>query len=180
MSKKKFTDGLESLFGSPSMGDLHEDSPLLVETRKEARKSKKNTKSKDKEQKKAEKVKAKKRSGKSFTSDLDSLFDTVITKVTREDVGKKDNPSRSKASKSRKLARKPLSGLDALFRETSDGKHVEIELPPAGRKRLTITIEKTSLSKLKSIAKAEKLYLKDIIGHLVNEYISKHEKKTKN
>ena len=43
-----------------------------------------------------------------------------------------------------------------------------------GKKRLTVTVDKTKLEKLKSIARLENAYMKDILVRLIDEYIQEY------
>jgi len=158
VSKKRFTDGLESLFGFSEGGNLPEESPLLVET----------------EVKVVAKPKAKKKRGrgsKNFTSDLDSLFEDTLQDAiedTKSDYQQKD----SKPDKKRKQ-RRPVSGLDALIRRTLESGEAEVSYDK--RKRVTFVFEKSKVEKLKRIAKSQKVYLKDILGDIVKDYLRQYE-----
>ena len=70
--------------------------------------------------------------------------------------------------------RKKFSGLDALIRSTIEPKPVE---PPVEKntKRVTLVFDKEKLSKLKSIARAKRTYIKDIIDDMVSEFIVQYE-----
>ncbi len=156
MSKKKFTDGLESLFGKTSEDPFQEDSPLLVTTGGEV------------EKKPARRPARKRSTGKSFTSDLDSLFEQVVREKVKEEVSPDE-----RHSKTRKKRPKPVSGLDALIRRTSNFEPEAFE--SAIKKRVTFVFDKQKLIKLKKIAKTEKAYLQDIIGSVVSDYIEAYE-----
>ncbi len=167
MSKKKFKDGLESLFGLPLEENFEQESPLLVN-----HEEKRNVKSISKRRKK----KAAKRSiGKNFTSDLDSLFEDALTEVLEEKVQRKSVAPVKKAKTQRKKLPRRLTGLDALIRRTVESSDMDFDNTPT-KKRVTFIFDKEKLQKLKSIAKVEKAYLKDIIGDVVSEYIEKYEK----
>lgn len=180
MSKKKFTDGLEGLFGFSEGGDLQESSPLLVDTRdeeKEAPVKKRKKKSNPN----------KKKSGKSFTMDLDALFSAAASKAIeeREEKRKKnkgeqpapqENDVPPKPASLRHRRRKPVTGIDALIRQTIVGSRIDYNAKDA-QKRVTFIYDKDKLARLKAIAKLEKSYLKDIIGKVVSEFIDKYEKK---
>ena len=157
MSKKRFTDGLESLFGVSEGGNLPEESPLLAET--EVRVV---TKPKAK--------KARKRGSKNFTSDLDSLFEDTLENAIEET--KTEYQQSNKPDKKRKQLR-PVSGLDALIRRTLESGEAEVSYDK--RKRVTFVFEKSKVEKLKRIAKAQKVYLKDILGDIVKDYLKQYE-----
>ena len=160
MSKKKFTVGLESLFGTVTEEAFQEESPLL-----------------DKQEKEVKKVtssgSSKKRSSKDFTSDLDTLFEEALAE-TSEEKEEKANSKVQAPPKPRKRRLRRLSGLDALIRHTEDMDVVEVNVPT--KKRVTFVFDKEKLAKLKQIAKSEKAYLKDIIGDVVSNFIEKYEK----
>ena len=73
MSKKKFTDGLESLFGEKTEATetFQEENPLLA---KKKRNKKAGT--------------GRSLTGKNFTADLDSLFEVALTETIAEKVSK--------------------------------------------------------------------------------------------
>lgn len=159
MSKKRFTDGLESLFGFSEGGELPEESPLLEETEVKV--------------KVVSKSKKKGRSSKNFTSDLDSLFaDSLQETIEETRTDYRENGS-VKVDKKRKQ-RRPVSGLDALIRRTVEGGESEVSYDK--RKRVTFVFEKAKVEKLKKIAKSQKMYLKDILGDIVKDYLKKYEK----
>ncbi len=162
MSKKKFTSGLDSLFGGLENEAFQEESPLLDQDAKEevatapARRAIKNRRS----------------STKNFTSDLETLFEQALTDTIEE---KRENEQRKTATRkviSRRRMR-PLSGLDALIRRTDDLDRVEVNVP--SKKRVTFVFDKAKLARLKKIAKEEKAYLKDIIGDVVSKFIENYE-----
>ena len=157
MSKKKFKDGLESLFGGPAIAEpsLPENSPLLEQTEK---------KSKNKP-KKTLKVNGKRsRTGKNFTSDLDTLFESVLEDNLRES-------KEVQSTNERKSKRPPVVGLDALIQRTTDHDYDYTTT----KKRVTFIFEKKKLDKLKRIAKLQNAYLKDIIGKIVGTHIDKYD-----
>ena len=158
MSKKKFTIGLESLFGTATEEAFQEDSPLLDKKKKEAKKTEQSIK---------------KRSSKDFTSDLDTLFEQALAE-TIEDKQEKAKSEIQAPPKPIKRRLRRLSGLDALIRHTENMEVVEVNVPT--KKRVTFVFDKQKLAKLKEIAKSENSYLKDIIGDVVSKFIEKYDK----
>jgi hypothetical protein len=158
VSKKKFTVGLESLFGTAIEEAFQEESPLLDKTKKEV--------------KKATPV-IKKRSSKNFTSDLDTLFEEALADTIEESQEKAKSHIQAPPKMRQKRLRR-LSGLDALIRHTEDMEVVEVNVPT--KKRVTFVVDKEKLAKLKDIAKEEKAYLKDIMNRVVSNFIEKYEK----
>jgi hypothetical protein len=160
VSKKKFTIGLESLFGMATEEAFQEESPLLDKTKKEVKKV-------------ASSIK--KRSSKNFTSDLDTLFKQALSDTIEESEEKAKSSKQAQAPPQRRQRRlRRLSGLDALIRHTEDMEVVEVNVPT--KKRVTFVVEKEKLAKLKDIAKEENAYLKDIINRVVSNFIDKYEK----
>ncbi|MEY3052065.1 MAG: hypothetical protein RLY31_1850 [Bacteroidota bacterium] len=74
--------------------------------------------------------------------------------------------------------RRPGGGLDVLIRRTVEMGAVEEDA--SGTKRLTVSFDKEKLNKLKIIARLEKAYLKDILGEIIDEYISRYEEQQRN
>lgn len=165
MSKKKFTDGLDSLFGL-STDNLTEDSPLLVNTAEKPQ-----PKPKVRKRRNA----LSKPTGKSFTSDLDSLFKSAISESVAEQKKEQNEIQTLRQERARRLVRrkKRVTGLDSLLRQTIDASSVNIETKT--KKRVTFVVDKMKLTQLKAIARTEKSYLKDIIGEIVSEFLDKYK-----
>jgi hypothetical protein len=111
-------------------------------------------------------------SSKSFSSNLDSILNDALD----ESLSKLDNePSTSFSgkSKSQRALPRPSSGLDSLIRQTIDVSELTRD-ENSGKKRLTVAVDKGKLEKLKTIAKLENSYLKDIMVALIDEYISEY------
>ena len=66
------------------------------------------------------------------------------------------------------------SGLDALIRQTIDIQALEKE-EQSGIKRLTVAVDRSKLEKLKTIARMENAYLKDLLVGLIDEYIEEYK-----
>ncbi len=157
--KKKFKAGLESLFGVETEKDtLPEESPLLIETETLVKK------------KKGKKIKRGKRSGKNFTSDLDSLFTDTVKETIKEQAQSLVKDEEKTSTKRRR--KRPLSGLDALIQRTYEGP-VEDE---NFKKRVTFILEKKKVEKLKKIAKSERKYLKDLLNKVLTKFMDEYEK----
>ncbi len=169
MSKKKFTDGLESLFTTDHNKESGEGTAFL-EGAVAAE-----------EQDKGRSGSRRSSSRKNFTTDLDSLLEEAMQETFDEQMQSKEASSGSAGSGSKAQVfhqqthrRRPMGGLDMLIRRTVERGSVE-EDKTTGTKRLTVTFDKTKLRKLKKIARIEKAYLKDILGEIVAEYIKKYE-----
>lgn len=140
-----------------------------------------------------------KKTSKNFTSDLESLFRDALTDSYEEAVlpetqaveevqaiEEKPSPQPEKIiSRERKASPedKPTrvrrrvstpggSGLDLLLRQTSDEAILEYESPT---KRVSFVFDKEKLKKLKRIAKQRQLFLKDVVGEVVGQFINEYE-----
>lgn len=160
MSKKKFTDGLESLFNTDAKGDVSGKGTAFLRGAAV----------------KKEEKKVVRRSKKNFTTDLDSLLEEALQESFEEQMSQKDKAQNSNKSHYQKQTRRPMTGLDVLIRRTVEAGAIE-ESRKTGVKRLTVTFDKNKIAKLKRIARMEKAYLKDILGDLVAEYIKDYENK---
>lgn len=124
-------------------------------------------------------VHARRTTSKNFTSDLDSLFQEAFTEAVEEKVGKlrrmagMDDPFEEDKPRTNK---QPLTGLDALIRSTIDTSLASLE--HAAIKRLTIMVESQKIDKLKSIAKIERAFVKDIVSNVLTDFINDYEKRT--
>jgi hypothetical protein len=156
MSKKKFIDGLESVFTvleeeTVEHYDANSAEQPVTSPIQEAVKPK--------------------RGGKSFTADIGSAMQDNF--VTTEDAflsTTDDTLSLSEVSK--KTMRKPLTGLDALLRRTIESSDLDNET----KRRVVLILESGKLEKLKYIAKEESIFLKDIIERSVNFFIEDYER----
>lgn len=176
MSKKTLKDGLESLFGMTPV-TVEEETAFMGDSVLPRKKKEKNA-----PQRPASTVRKRSGSSKSFTADLESLFQTVVKESVEEEKKKAerqkkrslDNPQ----AKTNNLGknRRPMSGLDALIKQSAGANKEELKrnAVPKEKKRVTFVFDKKKLQKLKTIAKMEKAYLKDIIGDLISEYLDEY------
>lgn len=148
MSKKTFSEGLDDLFNNAHEGEA------AVAQRPERRSGHKN-----------------------FMSDLDSLLQEALEEsLERYDANQPDTTTPSGKTKATSAAtsfRAPMSGLDALIRQTIDVQEIATD-ETSGKKRLTVTVDRTKLEKLKAIARLENSYMKDLLVHLIDEYIEEY------
>ena len=164
MSSKKFKSGLESLFDNAER-EFEQDNFAIAEKQQAeavapppaARPT-------------AKKRKGKARLGKSFTSDLDSLFDMAVEERQQQRQAAPAAPAPKTVGKLRE--RKTLSGLDALIRQTTEVG--EDGYVAKKTKRVTFAYNRKKLDKLKRIARHRRLYLKDIMAEIVNDYLEQH------
>ncbi len=169
MSKKKFTDGLESLLSPGSNEDSGKGTSFLRNPFAPAGKQ-------------GEPAVARKASSlrKTFTTDLDSLLEEALHDAFPEPKSANAEAGSYADSKAQSFhqqvhRRRPMSGLDYLIRRTVEA-GAAVEIDEKGRtRRLTVTFDREKLDKLKEIARTEKAYIKDILGEIVAEYIKKYD-----
>ena len=152
MSKKKFSEGLDDLFNDQPVEESawghSSDMP----------------------------VRERKASSKNFMDDLDDLFSQAFQEggFDQLDAELPSASTPSSKSKSSTAQRSPLTGLDALIRQTIDVQEINSD-EASGKKRLTVAIDKAKLLQLKTIARIENAYLKDIMVQLIDEYLQKYQ-----
>lgn len=168
MSKKKFSVGFDTIFNAPVESTATVDTKNLLGASLGS-----NTMGMEIPEKKVLK-----RPGiKNFTNDLDSLFKDAFTEAVEEKIDKMRRQGGTGTSDNNMdIPRKPLSGLDALIRSTVDASLAELQ--QATIKRLTIVVENQKVEKLKSIARMERSFMKDIISSVLNEFIENYEQRT--
>lgn len=150
MSKKKFSEGLDDLFK-----DLPADEAAWGASAETP-------------------VRERKASHKNFMHDLDVLLQEAMDE-TLEKL-ENDPPAAStpnSKSKSTATYRAPMSGLDTLIRQTINMSDLATD-EVTGKKRLTVAVDKSKLDQLKTIARLENAYLKDILVHLIDDYIREY------
>lgn len=165
LSKKKFTAGLESLFGDFSEDTLEEQQEVAgQEEKKHSRRRPAAS-----EERSA--------SGKDFTSDLQSFLEESFEESLERQLKVSDQkPGRRGAG-----ARRPRpTGLDALIQRTVEESALRTDSPHAGfGKRITLLLDQEKLEKLKEIARQERTFLRNIIDEIVSEYIDAYEQRSK-
>lgn len=167
MAKKSFTAGLESLFVNLAEEKEQVDNPLLRRHRKRPERL-------------ARKAPAERKMAhaggtedESFKDALEAFFrDELADKVVQR--AEEDAAEQPKRSQDR--PRRPKGGIDSLIQGTIVKDQLEL-----GRKdsseRVTFVFDKDHVSKLKSIARLEKTYLKNIVTELILDFISTYESK---
>lgn len=155
MSKKKFTEGMESLFN---------DEPLEREEQQSVSRVRKTATSVEEEKRSS--------SGKNFTDDLQSFLQTAFEESYERQTEKRKKEDYSADIKKRRS--KPMSGLDALIRATVEPSS-RVDAKSKAVRRMTVAFDEDKLTKLKRIARLEKAYLRDIIDRIVAEYIEEYE-----
>lgn len=161
MSKKKFIEGIEDLFNDTKDNILSEESVLLSNS----------------VEKKRSQQASRAAHGKDFSSDLE-----IFLKEAFEDSFDTHFQSESKQPVAdlqiKKRNRKPFSGLDALIRSTLEP--LAIEMEQSAVRRVTLLFDERKLDKLKTIARLERTYLKNIVDAIVEDYILSYEQKRGN
>lgn len=150
MSKKKFSNGLDSIFETSKVQEVTENEAVA-------------TTGSDTEV--VEKPTVSKKSSKKFTSDLSSLFEDSFNDP------KSYVENTNTHSNFRKVPIRTLSGLDVLIRETVEQSSIEFN-DVLTKKRITFTIDNEKLESLKQLAKKKNVFLKDIISEIVTNYLT--------
>lgn len=165
MSKKRFTDGLESLLSTPEDAGLQGNTLLSAESNPAKGKSSTAAEPNPESSKKAQ--------GKRFTDDLQAFLMEAFEESFERQM--QQIPAEAEI---KKRSTKPMEGLDALIRSTVEPSRVQFDQHAATR-RLTLQFDERKLEKLKTIARMEKTLLRDIIDSIVEDYISRWEKEKK-
>jgi hypothetical protein len=159
MSKKKFTDGINDIFAGPEAEETtmtFADEP--TGNSQSARRQ---------------------NSHKTFITNLDSLLAEINDDSYSAESGAEvvNRPGKSKSSNSGNIGtgyRAPVTGLDALIRQTLVG--VEGEDEETTKRRISVIVDKMKLDRLKAIARMEGAFMKDIISDLIETYVHKYAK----
>jgi hypothetical protein len=154
MSKKKFSSGLDELFA-----DLHDSSAGGAVSEMTVR----------------HRSDRKLPSVKSFAGDLDALLQDAMEESLNR-LEEKENAGEGGAKTKSKKTGNPqhhFAGLDALIRQTIDVQEFTHE-ETTGVRRLTVAVDRTKLDKLKTIARLENAFLKDLLTGLIDEYIQEY------
>jgi hypothetical protein len=152
MSKKKFTDGINDLFVDDHDNKVSAFSTVTTTVAQQPRKT----------------------SSKRFVTTLDSLLtefaeDPFFSEPRERSFGQS---GKSKSAQSEGY-RAPVTGLDALIRQTL------IQVDPGEqedetKRRVSVVIDRQKLDRLKTIARMEGSFMKDIISSLIEEYVRKY------
>lgn len=147
-----FEDNYEDTFkdDSPLLGAKIEKKPSLLSKQKSELGAIKKTP-------KTRKNKARKSLRKSFSTNLDILFEGP--------KAVEDNAEKPKDAR--------LAGIDLLIKGTLEGSQRIVQQVAPEKKRVTFILDKEKLAKIKQLAKAEKAYIKDIFDRVVSEYLEK-------
>lgn len=160
MGKKRFSEGLDDLFSDSkaSVGGLFSHDAVLSAPASERKTGHKN-----------------------FMSDLDALLQEALEEsLEKHQTNRSDNEAPSNKSKSaaREAGSSLPNGLDALIRQTIDIQDI-VSDENTGKRRLTVAVDKNKVEKLKTIARLENAYMKDLLVTLIDEYIAEYAKQKK-
>lgn len=161
MSKKNFTDGLESLFLEHTE-DVLQRNPLLGYDARSGSGQEKEISSSNALRNELDSF-LKENFAHGFTLDEEpesSEFDTTKPAVTKP---LSLNPE--------KAYNKPLSGLDLLIRSTGEISYEDE--PRLNLRRFSFFIEKSLLNQMKAVARQRGMYLKDLIIEVFTQYVEK-------
>lgn len=156
MAKKKFSSGLEDLFSDQNTitsGVFDSDTAASVQ------------------------VVERKSAHKNFASDLEHLLREALEDAFGSDAELEPKQSiakdKSKSTSSPSIYGERSGGLDALIRQTID---IQESAPDeiTGKKRLTISLDRTKLDRLKTIAKLENAQIRDLMLTLIDGYIDEY------
>lgn len=156
MSKKRFSEGLDDLFNNTHF----DQGEAVVMTAPVATGERKGS------------------GHKTFMSGLDALLQDALDESLEryESNHQTDAIAASSKTKSSNAGayRAPMrSGLDNLIRQTIDVQDFTTD-ETTGKKRLTVSVDRPKLEKLKTIAKLENAFLKDLLVSLIDEYIEEY------
>lgn len=115
---------------------------------------------------------------KNFLQDIDALLQEALEEsMERYEANQPDSmtpSSKSKASTPASgVSSGAFSGLDALIRQTIDIQEIQSD-ESNGKKRLTVAVDRSKLDKLKTIARLENAYLKDLLIQVIDGYIDEY------
>ena len=152
MGKKRFSEGLDDLFNDAPAEQSHRDeAPMPASERKGTHKN--------------------------FLFGLDALLQEALEEsLEKYESNQPDSttPSaRTKPASADSLSSKHLTGLDSLIRQTIDVHEINTD-EATGKRRLTVAVDKTKVEKLKTIARLENSYLKDLLVTLIDGYINEY------
>ena len=155
-NKKSFSSNLANLFEQRLTEDNAQDKPSMFEAKKE-------------EEKKTKKSTAKRTTRKSFSTNLEHLFQESLD-ILDGDIS---SAKRQNLAKSGKRA----VGIDLLIkRTTAENVNVKREAVKPMTKRVTVVLETDTIDMLKSIAKEQKRPLTKLMAQLVEEFLEKGKK----
>lgn len=161
MAKKRFTEGMESLFSNAGSDDPRKRKLTLFSGETQGEENPDDTDSR-------------RSSNKGFAASLDAFLAEAFESADREaEEEAEGGTSAPVAAAKRPRGRRPGSGLDLLIRQTSGPS--EFVPQQHDTRRVTLIFNKQHLEKLKTIARRKNLYLKDVIDEIVSSYLQRQE-----
>jgi hypothetical protein len=163
VSKKSFTDGLESLFSS---GGREEALETLARPKRRP-----GMRGRDKPVDEDDALGSRKLSGKTFALDLEAFLEDVL-----QDDSDEATPEAAQDTHTPPPREKPPAnpqGIDALIRSTLESS--EIEITRGKTKRVTFFFDERKVEALKEIARKEKRYMREVISRIVAEYLDQYQ-----
>ncbi len=152
MSKKRFSEGLDGLFSDAAAEQDHREDVRVPPTERKG-------------------------THKNFLFGLDALLQEALEEsLEKYESNQPDTttPSaRTKSAAAHNLQGKHLTGLDSLIRQTIDVQEINTN-EATGIRRLTVAVDRSKVEKLKTIARLENSYLKDLLVTLIDGYINEY------
>jgi hypothetical protein len=112
---------------------------------------------------------------KNFLADIDMFLQEALEEgIEKYEAHQPDSVTRSARPKSAAVPRKVPSGLDALIRQTIDIQEINTD-EAAGKKRLTVAVDRSKVEQLRVIARLENAYLKDLLTQVIDAYIEEYK-----
>ena len=159
MAKKRFSSGLDDLFNDNYAASMTERGGVEVFVGSQT-----------------QPLERKHHAHKNFLSDLDSLLQEALEEsLEKFEASQPDTVTASSKSKSNTARQFSTGGLDALIRQTVDIQEIASD-EITGKKRLTVSVDKIKLEKLKTIARLKNAYLKDLLIEVLDGYIDEYVK----
>lgn len=119
----------------------------------------------------------KRSSGKNFSSDLQSFLQEAFDESLEQQLAERKASKKQQLPKNtqvKKRSRRPMGGLDSLIRSTVDLEPEE-SAPKRNVRRVTLTFDPEKLDKLKTIARHQRTYLRDVIDQIVADYLERYD-----
>ena len=157
MGKKKFSDGLDSIFS-----DIQEETMSRTYVVENA----------PRENQEEQNIRVERKGGKNFSSNMDEVIMKSFVTNNENQYKEEDDNSNIRYSHVKKQ-RTPLTGIDGLFSRSIEYGDLDNDT----KKRIVLILENNKVDRLKAIAKEEQLFLKDIIIKSVSSYINNHDRR---
>lgn len=167
MSKKSFTDGLESLFSGPKEKEALD---TLAPPRR--KKPGRRTMGEQDTPEHAEDRPARRSGQKTFSMDLDAFLADVLNEGLQEELARAE-PRKETVDSPAPDESPHGEGIDALIRSTLDTSTMEIT--PGKTRRVTFFFDADKVERLKVLARQENIFMREMISRIVAEYMARLE-----